>query len=204
MDKFFEEHGIPFMAWMVYAIDNLLKEVVNEFEDDGAEYEDVAFMKEIFGIKGDTVAKRRNGQPTVLYALATMAVIRQDFITKLQGAMIGSTVLSDFRGAVHKSASRKYHDFFEVNSVAVLFNVYNAASHHFAKEFNYTKFRYEGGLIADSRDFCIERDGHEFFIEEGRRWNEMEWRGKMPGVDFFVQCGGYFCRHWLVYLKEEQ
>ena len=202
MDEFFEKYGVAFMAWMVYAVDSLLKEAVRNFEDDGATYEEVAFMRDILGIKGDDAARTRNGQATVLFALVSMSVIRQDVVNKMQSAMIGNTKMGDFRDAIEKSVSRKYHDFFEVNAVAVLFNIYNAANRFFAKEYNYKKFRYEGGLIKDSRDFCIARDGLEFFEEEGERWNEMEWAGKMPGVDFFVQIGGFGCRHWLVYLKD--
>ena len=201
MAEFFEKHSIPYLVWLVSAIDKLLKEAVKNFEDDGAKYEDIAFFKELYGIKGGKVMRERNGQQTALYSLATMSVITLEIVNRMQGAMVGDSSMSDFRGAVDKTISRKFNDFFAVNTTAVLFNTYNAANRFFAKEYNYTKFRYEGGLIADSRDFCVERDGHEFFIEEGERWNEYEWKGKIPGVDFFVQVGGYSCRHWLVYLK---
>jgi hypothetical protein len=202
MDKFFDIHGIPFLVWMVDAIKKLLKQATQDFREDGAGYEDVAFMSELLGIKGETVAKKRAGQPTVLYSLMTLAVIRQDMINKIQSAMVGDTRMKDFRIAVRRSIKKKFQNFFKVNATAILFNTFNAASYFYAKKFKYTKFRYEGGLIKDSRDFCIERDGNEFFIEQGKEWNELDWAGKMPGVDFFVQVGGYFCRHWLVYMKE--
>lgn len=201
MDDFFNAQGVAMIAWFVKAIDDLLKNAALQFKEDGAKYEDVAWIRDMFGIKGDTVSRKRNGQLTPLYALLTMAVIRLDVVQKMQGAMVGDTNLKELRSAVHKGVGRKFHDFYEVNAVAVLFNSYNAATKFFAKEYGYTKFRYEGGLIADSRDFCIERDGQEFWMEEGERWNELEWKGKIPGVDFFVQIGGFQCRHWLVYIK---
>jgi hypothetical protein len=202
MDKFFQEHGIEYLAFLSGALTALLKEAARQFEDDGAEYKDVAFIKEMYGIKGDKVMSSRNGQPTALYALVAMAVIRQDIINKLQGAMVGDTRMPDFRGAVEKSVSRKYHDFFEVNATSILFNSYNAATRHFAKKYGYKRFVYEGGLIKDSRDFCIERDGLTFHDYQGEAWNDLEWKGKMQGVDFFVQIGGHNCRHWLVWLKD--
>lgn len=201
MDDFFNVHGIAMLAWMVKAIDDLLKDAAAQFKEDGATYDDVKWIREMYGVKGDKVERKRNGQLTPLYALLSMAVIRQDISQKIQGAMIGDTSLKELRGAVYRGVGRKFNDFYEVNAVGVLFNSYNAATKFFAKEYGYTKFRYEGGLIADSRDFCIERDGLEFWMEDGESWNDLEWKGKIPGVDFFVQAGGFNCRHWLVYVK---
>ena len=201
MDDFFNVHGIAMLAWLVKAIDSLLADAAAQFKEDGATYDDVKWIRELYGVKGDQVARKRNGQITPLYALLSMTVIRQDIVQKIQGAMVGDTGLKELRDGVHRSLGRKFNDFYEVNAVAVLFNSYNAATRFFAKEYGYTKFRYEGGLIADSRDFCIERDGQEFWIEEGVSWNDLEWKGKIPGVDFFVQLGGFNCRHWLVYIK---
>lgn len=201
MQKFFNEHGIEYLAYMVKVVDKVLNKAVENFEEDGAEYKDVAYMKDLLGIKGDKVAKKRNGQYTVLWALASMVVIEQDIMNRLQAAFMTETRARDFKEAVRNSVSRKYHDFFEVNTLAVLFNTYNASNYHFAKKYEYNKFRYEGGLIADSRDFCVERDGQEFWIYQGKEWNNLEWRGKIPGVDFFVQAGGYNCRHWIVFIK---
>lgn len=202
MDEFFEKYGIPFMAWMALAINKILKQAADNFKEDGAEYEDVEFMQQLLGIKDNKVVKNRNGQTTAMFALFSLAVIKLDVINKIQGAMIGDSRIKDFRPALKTAVSRKFNDFFEVNAVAMIFNTYNAANYFFAKEYKYKKFRYEGGLISDSRDFCVERDGLEFWIEEGERWNDLEWKGKIPGVDFFVQVGGYNCRHWLVYIKE--
>lgn len=202
MDKFFKEYGIPYMAWIVYAIDELLKKAVSNFEQDGATLDDVSFIRELYGVKGDEVATRRNGQPTALYALASMSVLRVDITNKMQSSFMGDVSLNDFRKAIEKSVDRKYYDFFEVNSVAMLFNTYNGANYHFAKKYDYNKFTYNGGLIAESREFCQQRDGKEFWVYQGKEWNDLDWRGKIPGVDFFVQCGGYNCRHWVEYYKE--
>lgn len=201
MDDFFDANMVSFLIFMVASIRKLLKDAANNFEQDGADYKDVKFMEGILGVKGGVVQKKRNGHPTALYAIAGMSAIKIDIVNKLHGAFIGDTSVKDFRKAVEASTRRRYHDFFEVNAVAILFNTYNAANRFFAKKYKYRKFRYEGGLIADSRDFCIERDGLEFFVEQGEEWNKLEWKGKIPGVDFFVQVGGYNCRHWLVYIK---
>jgi len=64
------------------------------------------------------------------------------------------------------------------------------------------KFRYTGGLINDSRPFCVARDGRVFDEGEIRSWGRLgDWKGKIPGTDeatIFIYLGGYRCRHWLV------
>jgi len=202
MDELFKNYGIPFMAWMALSINKILKKAADNFKEDGAEFGDVEYIQQLLGIKDNKVIQKRNGQTTAMFALFSLAVIKLDIINKIQGAMLGDSRIKDFKPALRNAVSKKFNDFFEVNSVAMIFNTYNAANFFFAKKYDYKKFRYEGGLISDSRDFCVERDGHEFFIEDGKSWNEYEWKGKIPGVDFFVQVGGYNCRHWLVFLKE--
>jgi hypothetical protein len=64
------------------------------------------------------------------------------------------------------------------------------------------KFRYAGGLVNDSRPFCVARDGKVFDEGAIRSWGRLgDWKGKIPGTDeatIFVYLGGYRCRHWLV------
>lgn len=63
-------------------------------------------------------------------------------------------------------------------------------------------FRYAGGLINDSRPFCVARDGKVFDEGTIRSWGRLgDWKGKIPGTDeatIFIYLGGYRCRHWLV------
>jgi len=201
MDSYFDEFMVGYLAFMVASVRKSIKFAASNFSSDKADYKDVKFFEEFLGIKGGKIAVERKGGTTVLYAAAEMRPIRQDFINKLQSAMVSDTNMTDFRKAINKTVSRRYFEYFEIPSTAAIFNTYNAVSYHLAKEYGYTKFRYEGGLIAESRDFCIERNGHEFPIEDGKDWNELEWKGKIPGVDFFVQIGGYNCRHWVVFIK---
>lgn len=76
---------------------------------------------------------------------------------------------------------------------------------YLAKGFN--KFRYEGGLIADSRPFCVERNGNVYEYNEVADWADLpDWRGRMPGTNrqtIFFYLGGYRCRHWLVPVTQE-
>jgi hypothetical protein len=64
------------------------------------------------------------------------------------------------------------------------------------------KYLYAGGLVNDSRPFCVARDGKVFTKEEVRSWGKLgDWKGKIVGTDestIFIYLGGYRCRHWLV------
>lgn len=60
------------------------------------------------------------------------------------------------------------------------------------------RYRYVGGIIETSRDFCIGIDGETFTEDEIYDiWNNEDWAGKAPGDPFVVR-GGYNCRHWFV------
>lgn len=64
-----------------------------------------------------------------------------------------------------------------------------------------TKWRYVGGLVQDSRPFCVERAGGTFTDEEIRSWASLDWAGKMQGTtedNIFEFCGGWNCRHVLM------
>jgi hypothetical protein len=71
----------------------------------------------------------------------------------------------------------------------------------------YDNFKYEGGLISDSRPFCVERNGNDYTTAQIAEWADLpDWRGRMPGTNtqtIFYYLGGYRCRHWLVPIKKE-
>jgi hypothetical protein len=65
-------------------------------------------------------------------------------------------------------------------------------------------FRYAGGTVSTSRQFCTDMDGRTFTEEEIRRiWDTQTWGGKRPGDPFVVR-GGYNCRHYWVPADQEQ
>ena len=65
------------------------------------------------------------------------------------------------------------------------------------------KFKYVGGTIATTRDFCRSHNGKIYTTAEiNRIWRSQTWGGKAPGNPFVVR-GGYNCRHMFVPVKEE-
>jgi hypothetical protein len=74
-------------------------------------------------------------------------------------------------------------------------------------------YRYTGGLIEDSREFCIARNGKYYHEKEVMQWVDgggseesnpepnVEWQGQYRGTNsstIFMTCGGYNCKHTLM------
>jgi hypothetical protein len=70
-----------------------------------------------------------------------------------------------------------------------------------AQELGLEWYRYIGGVIRTTRDFCEERDGGYYHKSEIEEWAGEDWDGKIEGTDadnIFTYCGGYNCRHDLI------
>lgn len=63
-------------------------------------------------------------------------------------------------------------------------------------------FRYAGGLIKDSRVFCVERNGKFFHRSEVEGWGAIpQWQGRDRNTNqntIFTLLGGYNCKHSLL------
>lgn len=62
-------------------------------------------------------------------------------------------------------------------------------------------FRYDGGLIDKSREFCRERAGGFFHQSEIEGWADQDWQGRnrfTTKSSIFIYCGGYNCGHSLI------
>lgn len=63
-------------------------------------------------------------------------------------------------------------------------------------------FVYRGGTVEDSRDFCVQRNGQFYHIEEVRNWGNLsKWDGMIPGTNpgnIRIVLGGYNCMHSLM------
>lgn len=66
-------------------------------------------------------------------------------------------------------------------------------------------YRYIGGLVKDSREFCTTRAGGYFHESEIRAWAALEWKGRNKYTtesSIFVVLGGYNCSHQVVPVHE--
>jgi len=73
----------------------------------------------------------------------------------------------------------------------------------YSEELQLKYFIYNGGIIKNSRAFCIKRAGKVFTTKETESWeNDPENTAKPPNYDPLINRGGYGCRHSIDYITE--
>ena len=78
-----------------------------------------------------------------------------------------------------------------------------AANYEYGKSLGLNYAIYSGTLIETSRPFCEERVNKVFSIKEIAAWSELDFEGKPPIYNPFINCGGYNCRHHLSFISDE-
>lgn len=115
--------------------------------------------------------------------------------TQLRNDLFGLFTDTDQRlGVLHNWASQVSRDLFSVSDRA--YN--NAVGDELELEF----IQYAGGLVKDSRQFCVERDNKFFHIAEVRGWASLDWQGRYRRTtesNIVDWLGGYNCMHTAAY-----
>lgn len=62
---------------------------------------------------------------------------------------------------------------------------------------------YNGGLVEDSRQFCIDRNGKVFTRDQIMAWVNVDFKEKWPNYDPIRDCGCWRCRHKLDWISNE-
>lgn len=129
-------------------------------------------------------------------SLLTDAVISGDSYVKtvkaikqvVQGGTIKNKTLE---GKLYRYAKQMAYDTFAVADRGYTNNI--------SLDLGIEWYVYRGGLVEDSRDFCIERNDKYFHREEVKAWGKLgNWDGKIPSTDektIFIYAGGYRCNH---------
>jgi hypothetical protein len=82
-----------------------------------------------------------------------------------------------------------------------LFNYSRAYQQSVTADLGLVWYLYQGGLVKDSREFCVDRAGHYFHESEIKAWASLEWAGKRKGTtesSIFTFVGGWNCNHFLI------
>lgn len=138
------------------------------------------FLERVFRLDGVAAQVARDIQQA-LAAKQTLAAFRQAFRARFLAA-----------GYVERWFNQFTRD---------MFHQFDAAAQTvMAEELGLDHFMYAGTLITTSRCFCERRVNRIYTREFAGRWNEQAWRGKIPNGDFFLDRGGYNCRHHLSFI----
>jgi len=124
----------------------------------------------------------------------------KDYVQMLEDKITGT---EEYAGGLERQFQRYGYD---------LYSQYDAAYNMtLGNEFGFTYFVYQGGLVKDSREFCIEHNNKVWSVEEAQSW--ATWRSPttgeipsylgLPGYDPLIDRGGYNCRHFLGWINDE-
>ncbi len=200
LDDFYKQHSRSHIGYVAVMIKRALRLAMDEMDGEERVIEEI---ERKIGIDGDRVRRYAEGDKmTVLFTIGAMAAVRSDLMMLTSQAFNGEVMRKDYEKSLLARATRRFNDFYDVYITAAVSQSYNAAKIIYAKDKGYKKFLYVGGLVDESREFCVQRAGHEFTIEEAETWNDMWWKGKIEGVDFFIQIGGYNCGHYLEFVDQ--
>jgi hypothetical protein len=144
----------------------------------------------VFLETSDRLANRAQRQLQQLYLSDTASREQIQTAVRLIRQQLASVDLSgSLRAAVRGRVSDVVYDFAGAFVLAR------------ARRLGYNRFRYAGGVVRNSRDFCINHVGKTYTQAEIRNiWRNQSWSGKRPGDPFVVR-GGYNCRHFWVPVK---
>lgn len=123
---------------------------------------------------------------------------QSDYVTMVRS--LSNVVLGDERrqGRLLNWTKQVAHDSFAMSDRAYT----RAASQNLGVEW----YRYAGGLIQDSREFCVARNGKYWHVSEIEAWPDLsQWDGRMPNTTkytIYEKCGGYRCNHSLIPVSE--
>lgn len=115
-------------------------------------------------------------------------------------AIAGSGLLytTEIRSAMKKSLSRM-----QLLSSDSIFKFNNIMVRVRGQSAGIRRYRYVGGLIATSRDFCSRHNDKVYTEREIQSIWRGNWGGKAPGDPFVVR-GGYNCRHHWIPVRENR
>lgn len=82
-----------------------------------------------------------------------------------------------------------------------------AYAHTIAEDIGIEWYRYIGGRVQDTRDFCLLRNGNIYHKKEIQGWAGLDWSGKAAGTTaatIFTRAGGYNCGHTFAAVAESE
>ena len=86
-----------------------------------------------------------------------------------------------------------------------LFHQFDASAQEvLSDELGLEHFVYAGTPIKTTRCFCNRRMNYIYTKDFAKTWDKLTWRGKIEGGNFFIDRGGYNCRHHLSYITKNR
>lgn len=208
---FFRIEGIPLLSWLFKRLQNLFRAntrtvrtmlSVQQTVEDRA----LSLLMERLGFSLSRGSVISGGYLERVFRMEEVAQqVARDIIqllpTRPTLKKLRDTLDTRFMSATGAGYLQAHFDRFTRD---LLFQFDAATQQVIAQELDLKHFEYSGTLIKTSRCFCERRVNRVYTVEHAEKWNDKQWRGKMKGGDFFVDRGGYNCRHAISYVTEVQ
>jgi len=179
-------------ADVVASLSEAAREAVQELEAVGvssaftkADGELVRLMLEDVGAEIDGLSMRAQSEISQsIYKNVVAASPRSYLKAEVEQLLVGKKDIRGVPMVVHAETIARTR-LMEINSLLTLKK---------ANEAGVTKFKYVGGLVRDSRQWCKEHVGKIYTLNEIMGWEKIQWAGKKAGNPFIVR-GGWNCIH---------
>lgn len=155
-------------------------------------------------IKDDTI--KQEVKKLTYKAIVSERITKEEYIQSVKALIKGS---GGKMGALDRHFDTFAYDTFAQHDRDV--------SNQYAKRLGLKYARYAGGLVEDSRPFCVVRNRKVFSYEEIKKFgtpldtyggytnkSKGEFKGKPNEYDPILDCGGYRCRHSLNWISTER
>jgi len=199
-----------FLSWMFKRLTTLFTLNRKYFEAQGMSQEavDKRVLRRVMLRYGFDTRTGRVLQNGYLAEVITNTQLAADISRRINDAIAAKVPLGQFRQTFRQ-------DFVGSQGVGMLEGHYLRFTNDLFQEFDRTvqlDYKenlgldyavYSGTVMKFTRPFCEARNNNVYKSSTIEEWNSQEWKGKIPGKDVAIQCGGYNCRHHLNWITEE-
>jgi len=184
-----------YVAWYLDQLD-VQKGIVNEFA--ALDYEDfvTAVADGVFTSSKQIAVRELLGDD---FKTNFINVVRDNLVSSIEGQASFEQIVSNmsglFDGKERNAQMLGWVKQIASDRFAITDRAYGDA---IAAETGLVFFQYRGGIIKDSRKFCIDRVDKFYHVKEAEAWATLEWAGKFRNTNpqnILQVLGGYRCQH---------
>lgn len=208
IQRFAKRTGQKLIKWLVVKLSDLFKtnsHYFRSFFDYPMSRDERALRKLMLNLGFDISTNRvvKGGFFSRVFQLESVA---SSIARDIQQALAARGTLKAFRRLFRERfAAAKYVEKYFRRFTGDLFHQFDASAQEvLANDLGLVHFVYAGTAIKATRCFCERRLNRIYTKDFADKWNGLEWKGKIPGSSFFIDRGGFNCRHSLSYITESR
>lgn len=142
-----------------------------------------------------------------LDGLSTVDAVRTSVMQRFSSAVLAGLNIKEFKRSFKdmflSSSGLSLKSHWETHTRTIFVSLDRSMQQYYAKELNLEYYIFSGTIQHNTRDFCASRVNRVYTKDEVRKWNLLQWKGKIPNSDVFIVLGGYNCRHVLSAISEK-